>query len=98
MAAKFLSTEEVSAETGATLRQLQWWDEQGIMRPQWKGRDRRYSKQQAHVAWLFVTFRKYGIPPRRALAYMEQARFWGIKPVYILQCLADLKLCGLRVR
>ncbi len=99
MPAKFLSTEEVSLETGATLRQLQWWDEQGIMRPTGKaGRDRRYSPAQAKLAFWFVEFRHFGIPPRRAMRYIAEGSERTYSPGKILQMLYALKSCGLRVR
>jgi DNA-binding transcriptional MerR regulator len=31
---KYMTTAEVAAFSGATLRQLQWWDERGILRPE----------------------------------------------------------------
>ncbi len=99
MPAKFLSTEEVSAETGATLRQLQWWDEQGILPPTGKiGKDRRYSQAQAGTIGLLVAFRHFGIPPRRALRYIEAARDREYAPGQILRYLHALESCGLRVR
>lgn len=39
----FFTTAEVMARTGITARQLQWWDEQGIVRPMREGRRRLYS-------------------------------------------------------
>jgi DNA-binding transcriptional MerR regulator len=37
---------EVMALTGATARQLQWWDERGIVKPERQGHRRLYSMRQ----------------------------------------------------
>src|SRR3982750_478163 len=37
------ASKEVMALTGITARQLQWWDERGVVRPERQGRNRFYS-------------------------------------------------------
>ncbi len=39
-------SQEVIALTGVTARQLQWWDERGVVKPERVGHRRLYSRQQ----------------------------------------------------
>ena len=39
------SSQEVIALTGVTARQLQWWDERGVVKPERVGHRRLYSMQ-----------------------------------------------------
>ena len=39
------SSHDVIALTGVTARQLQWWDERGVVRPERVGHRRLYSMQ-----------------------------------------------------
>jgi len=94
-----LNTKEVAQETGASLRQLQWWDERGILKPHaMRKGDRVYAAAQVQsIRWL-VEFRKFGIPPRPAIEYMGCGAQWGYSPREILRALDMLAECGLRVR
>lgn len=56
---------QVSAKTGATLRQLQWWDERGILKPLrvknpgvGRGKLREYSEEQLQVAYRIMALRR----------------------------------------
>ena len=40
------TSNEIAALTGITLRQLQWWDERGVVKPEREGRRRVYSTNQ----------------------------------------------------
>src|SRR6266576_3221889 len=40
------TSRDVIALTGITVRQLQWWDERGVVRPEREGHRRRYSMNQ----------------------------------------------------
>ncbi len=61
------SSEEVAKATGATLRQLQWWDERGIIKP-WFGlieHKRLYSEPQLVTIRRMVQLRNAGVSPAK---------------------------------
>ncbi len=60
MATEGYSTGQVSEMTGASLRQLQWWDEQGIVCPERFNGDRSYTYDQVEMIGRFVQLRKLG--------------------------------------
>ncbi len=51
----------VAAITGATPRQLQWWDERKFIRPKRDGHNRNYSNLQVIEVAVTVILRKKGI-------------------------------------
>lgn len=55
---KHFTTREVSEKTGATLRQLQFWDEQGYIIPRREGHSRVYTARQLRTVQKLVNFRK----------------------------------------
>jgi DNA-binding transcriptional MerR regulator len=56
------STAEVSKISGASLRQLQWWDERRIFTPKRvKSRRRMYSQAEVLAVMLWVQMRQKGI-------------------------------------
>lgn len=59
--------------TGATERQLQWWDEQGYVRPARRygakrgpGFARRYSDEDVQAVQIMMKFMATGLPASRA--------------------------------
>ena len=53
------TSREVIALTGITARQLQWWDERGVVRPEREGHRRLYSMNQlTEIAVIFQLRRK----------------------------------------
>jgi DNA-binding transcriptional MerR regulator len=53
------SSQEVIALTGITARQLQWWDERGVVKPERVGHRRLYSMQNlSEMAVIFQLRRK----------------------------------------
>src|SRR5579859_922687 len=53
------TSREVMALTGITARQLQWWDEQGVVQPEREGHRRLYSMEHlTEVAVIFELRRK----------------------------------------
>src|SRR5580704_5843464 len=53
------SSQEVIALTGVTARQLQWWDERGVVKPERVGHRRLYSMQNlSEMAVIFQLRRK----------------------------------------
>jgi DNA-binding transcriptional MerR regulator len=55
-----LSSREVMAVTGVTARQLQWWDERGVVRPERAGHRRLYSMQHAMEMAVICELRRKG--------------------------------------
>ena len=54
------SSQDVIALTGVTARQLQWWDEQGVVKPDRVGRSRLYSMQNLTVIAVICELRRKG--------------------------------------
>jgi hypothetical protein len=58
---KFYTVHEAAHETGLTLRQLQWWDEHGILKPAQMQHRRLYTREQLDLAIRMAQLRKAGI-------------------------------------
>jgi DNA-binding transcriptional MerR regulator len=54
------SSLDVIALTGVTARQLQWWDEQGVVKPDRAGHSRLYSMQNLTVIAVICELRRKG--------------------------------------
>ena len=54
------SSHEVIAVTGVTARQLQWWDERGVVKPQRVGHRRVYSMQNLTEIAVICELRRKG--------------------------------------
>ena len=54
------SSQEVSALTGITARQLQWWDERGVVKPERVGHRRQYSMQNLTEIAVISELRRKG--------------------------------------
>jgi len=54
------TSREVIAQTGLTARQLQWWDERGVVKPQREGHRRLYSMDQATEVAVICELRRKG--------------------------------------
>ena len=54
------SSQDVIALTGVTARQLQWWDEQGVVKPDRAGHSRLYSMQNLTVIAVICGLRRKG--------------------------------------
>lgn len=70
MAAQFIS-EQVVALTGITPRQLQWWDERGIVVPAREGRNRLYSMDDLAEIAVVCELRKKGFSLQRVRKIMR---------------------------
>jgi DNA-binding transcriptional MerR regulator len=55
------SSSDVCRMAGVTLRQLQWWDERGILSPQQQGRRRLYESAGAIGMMVFAELRRKGL-------------------------------------
>ena len=56
------SSKEVMALTGVTARQLQWWDERGVVKPERVGHRRLYSMQNVMEMAVICELRHKGFP------------------------------------
>jgi DNA-binding transcriptional MerR regulator len=56
-----LTTDQLSRLSGASLRNLQWWDERGIVTPRQQGHCRYYSAEEAILVLLTVELRRKAI-------------------------------------
>ena len=54
------SSQEVIALTGVTARQLQWWDERGVVKPAREGHRRLYSMQNVMEMAVICELRRKG--------------------------------------
>lgn len=56
-----MTTKQVSKLCGVTLRELQWWDEQGIVTPAIDGHKRIYTDAEVETVRRIQRLRKAGI-------------------------------------
>ena len=75
---RFTSAQVVKL-TGITPRQLQWWDERGIVQPQREGRCRMYSLDDLTEVAVLCALRRKGFPLQRVRRIMKflQKEFGG---------------------
>lgn len=85
------STKQVAQRTGATIRQLQWWDEKEIIKPEIRGRRRYYSPDQVAEAQLLVKLFDKGVSLQKSRGVVDTLRkyrpsydFLGVKTIYVL--------------
>ncbi len=67
---RFTSAQVVKL-TGITPRQLQWWDERGIVAPQREGRRRLYSVDDITEVAVICALRRKGFPLQRVRRIMK---------------------------
>lgn len=65
------TSQEVVALTGITARQLQWWDERGIVVPQRQGHRRLYSLPDVADVAVICELRRRGFSLQRVRAVMR---------------------------
>ncbi len=69
------SSQEVIALTGVTARQLQWWDEKGVVAPEREGHRRLYSMQNVMAMAVICELRRKGFSlqgVRRVMRFLER--------------------------
>ena len=69
--AKMFNSREVIALTGITPRQLQWWDEQGLVVPAREGRNRLYSMDDLAEVAVLCQLRRKGFSLQRVRKIMR---------------------------
>jgi DNA-binding transcriptional MerR regulator len=70
-----LSSREVIALTGVTARQLQWWDERGVVKPEHVGHRRLYSMQDVMEMAVICELRRKGFSlqgVRKVLRFLQR--------------------------
>ena len=65
------TTAQVVRMTGITSRQLQWWDERGIVVPSREGRRRLYSQDDVTEVAVICALRRKGFPLQRVRRIMK---------------------------
>lgn len=68
---KQFTSAEVVRLTGITPRQLQWWDERGIVVPERDGRRRLYSMDDLTEVAVICALRRKGFPLQRVRSIMR---------------------------
>jgi len=69
------SSQEVIALTGVTARQLQWWDERGVVKPERVGHRRLYSMQNLTEMAVICGLRRKGFSlqgVRKVMRFLER--------------------------
>jgi DNA-binding transcriptional MerR regulator len=72
---EIFSSLDVTRMTGVSLRQLQWWDEQGVVTPQQRGHKRLYQLHEVVEVSVITELRRKGISLqkiRRVLRYLHK--------------------------
>lgn len=77
------TTAEVSEASGATARQLQWWDERGVLEAQHEGHARHYDAEQLEFAKKLVQLRGAGLSLRCAVRVLQKHKVQG--PVLVVR-------------
>ena len=80
MESRFTSAQVVKL-TGITPRQLQWWDERGIVVPQRDGRRRLYSLDDVTEVAVICALRRKGFPlqrVRRIMKFLQKEFGWRL--------------------
>jgi len=65
------TTNDVKRLTGLTSRQLQWWDERGLVTPEHRGHRRLYSWEQLVTAAVISQLRRRGFSLQRVRKVMQ---------------------------
>jgi DNA-binding transcriptional MerR regulator len=68
---KRFTSREIVALTGITLRQLQWWDERGIVEPSREGHRRLYSGEDLAEVAVICELRRRGFSLQRVRKVMR---------------------------
>jgi DNA-binding transcriptional MerR regulator len=69
------SSQEVIALTRITARQLQWWDERGVVKPERQGHRRVYSMQNLNEVAVICELRRKGFPlqgVRKVMRFLDR--------------------------
>jgi DNA-binding transcriptional MerR regulator len=91
---------EVIALTGITARQLQWWDERGVVKPQRLGHRRLYSLQNLTEIAVICELRRKGISlqgVRKVMRFLQREFGKGFAEIVSLNSDVHLLIDGKRL-
>jgi len=77
---KFLNTAQVSKLLNLTERQIQYWDESGLINPTNLNRERRFSPELVRRMTVFCALREKKMPLRQ-VRIIDEKIFAALKPV-----------------
>jgi DNA-binding transcriptional MerR regulator len=83
------TSHEVMALTGLTPRQLQWWDERGVVKPQREGHRRLYSLNQLTEVAVICELRHKGFSlqgVRKVLRFLDRELGKGLAEIVDQSC------------
>jgi len=78
------TSQEVMALTGLTPRQLQWWDERGVVKPEREGHRRLYSLNQLTEVAVICELRRKGFSlqgVRKVLRFLDRELGKGLTEI-----------------
>jgi DNA-binding transcriptional MerR regulator len=78
------SSREVMGLTGVTARQLQWWDERGVVKPERDGHRRLYSTQNVLEMAVISELRRKGFPlqkVRKVVRFLQRELGKGLAEI-----------------
>jgi DNA-binding transcriptional MerR regulator len=78
------TSREVIALTGITARQLQWWDERGVVKPEREGHRRLYSIQHLTEVAVICELRRKGFSlqgVRKVMRFLEREFGQGLSQI-----------------
>ncbi len=83
-----MTTAEVSKLTGASLRELQWWCETGLLKVETQGHNRCWSDEEARVAIAIATLHRMKKVPlatlRKSIGKLRRAlSCFNEQPTYV---------------
>ena len=82
----YYTTAEAVHHTGASARQLQWWDEHGVLKPKQQGHSRLYTAEDLERARRILQMRAAHIPLQNIKRWLDKP--WhtaiGIKEITIV--------------
>ncbi len=77
-------SQQVIALTGITARQLQWWDERGVVKPEREGHRRLYSMQNLTEVAIICQLRRKGFSlqgVRKVMRFLERELGKGLADI-----------------
>jgi len=78
------SSQEVIALTGVTARQLQWWDERGVIKPEHAGHRRLYTMENVMATAVICELRRKGFSlqgVRKVMRFLERELGKGLAEI-----------------
>lgn len=77
------TSEQVSAICGVTLRELQWWDERGIVCPRIEAHKRLYTPEQVERVRRVKELRKAGVSLQKMRKYLDRWQYASVMRISV---------------